>query len=419
MKPEINQILMFAICADETHRIRNAAALLDATEPDGLQRMIEQLDDVIATSDLGNHDLVGMYNFFLACLYYERDEYIVAAQKIRTALVGIWDSAVNKALANWLLGLCLARLLDFARARRELQQALHLLEIRTHINSPELDHELRMRNEIRLEINEVLEHWSNEPLFRTVQPDPAHRENNFPIQDPPADDEEGTSVALNIPIRISNENRPVNNVNMPVNISNENYPVNKVNIQLPAEKRPNSDDEPLENETRTDAEGYMILPAQPIYKQKVRAGKSGAPELDGLKNHFVEVKHVHMDGKKFELHSLRPGAQINPAKGDEWGWMKVEGHSMNNMRGHASIEDGDYVLVKKHPSPNENDVVVAFIFHKEKNQWRAVVKRFRGAKGVLVSETHETGPEYEAIIMDKNVHIHGIVYAVAKPISQS
>lgn len=417
MKPEINQILMFAICADETHRIRNAVALLDSTEPDGLQRMIEQLDDVIATSDLGNHDLVGMYNFFLACLYYERDEYMVAAQKIRTALVGIWDSAVNKALANWLLGLCLAGLLDFARARRELQQALHLLEIRTHINSPELDHELRMRNEIRLEINEVLEHWSNEPLFRTVQPDPVHRENNFPIQDPPADDEEGTSVALNIPIRISNENRPVNNVNMPVNISNENYPVNKVNIQLPAEKRPSSDDEPIENETRTDAEGYMVLYEQPIYGN-VRAGRSGEPWEFEVSTEHPEIDTIIFEGRPHNLHSLHASAQINLTNGDRWGWMKVKGHSMNNMKGRVPIQDGDYVLVKKQSTARENDIVVAWLQDKTTGDSITVVKRFKG-RNRLVSETHETGPEYEAIIMDKNVHIHGIVYAVAKPISQS
>lgn len=402
MKEEINIILGFIDCPGEACRIRDAIRLLDSSASDGLQRIIEQLKDAVASSDLRDHDQVGLYNFFLGCLEYERDEYNASIEYLQYALPEIWGSPLNKALICWCIGLCHSELGDFPRARRGLQRALQFLESRAHINSSRSDQDEHRRDEIRLQITDTLEHWSNEPLFRIGQFNHAKKENAFPLQDPPIDEGEGTSISLNIPITVSNTNSPVNNVS----------------IQMPVDRRPEGKthfEEPIPtNQTRTDIEGYMVLYDQPIYGN-VRAGKPGEFWEFEISAEHPEIDVVFFEGKAYSLHSLRASAQIAPTKDHEWGWMKVKGHSMNKMKGHISIEDGDYVFVKRHPVPRENDLVVALLADKTTGEYFAVVKRFKGGNK-LVSETMENGLEYEAINMDENTRIHGIVYAVAKPI---
>ena len=144
---------------------------------------------------------------------------------------------------------------------------------------------------------------------------------------------------------------------------------------IASHNEPMAESEPMvENESRTDRSGFMVLPSLPIYAQKVKAGNLGEPVLVQYLNLYAEIEQIHFEGKPHSLHSLRSQFKIKPTTG-EWGWMKVSGHSMNNLKGLVSIQEDDYILIQRHSNPNENEIVVAFRVETNTNDAYLFVKR--------------------------------------------
>lgn len=410
MKEETTRILQHLDCNEETRRIRHVLLVLSTSNLDQIHEIIIQLQDTIHQATLKNHDNIGLYRFFVACLYYEVDNYSAAIKALHSAMHEMWGSPINKPLVCWLLGLCYSHTHDYPEARRNLEEALHNLATHAHRNSPHADSERRARQSVERDITDALERLFNEPLFRTVRPDPVHLATDFPLQNPPTNEEEGNPISISIPVTITNENRPFTSINLqPTSPPLHTQPHEQTQKDTPIE---------IENETRTDDKaGYMILPSQKIYKQEVRAGKSGELVLGIQIDKAAEVWQISLDGIVHRLYSLRSGKQINPVVYGDWGWMKVKGHSMNAIKKNVPIEDGDYVLVQKNHSPVDNDIVIAFWKHRITNDQYAIVKKFKQGEHKLISETNIKGLEYEPINMDEeDVQIYGIVYAVAKPI---
>lgn len=417
MKTDAARILEHLACDDETDMMRGWLLRLDATHPEALQLAAIQLNDAIRHATLKNHDNIGLYRLFVACLLYELDNYEDTVKTLQLALHEILGTPKNKPLVYWLLGLSYSGARNFPEARRNLQEALHILATQARRFSPDADAERRTRQSLQQEINDALEKLFNEPLFRTVPPDPDHADSRFHLQSAPADEGEGTSISINMPVNITNENNPVNNVN------NQNRPNSTFNIDFKPEPFEGRDAaahprEEVEYETRTDADAdYMVLPSQVIYEQKARAGNSGEPELVEHSQKYPEITQIILDGKKCTIHSLRSGFRINPTTGD-WAWMQVVGHSMNEMNGNTSIEDGDFVFLKKSDTAADRDIVVAILSDKYLNEHKVVVKRYRSVAKQLISEPSEPfGPEYAPIDLNKvDYRIEGVVYAVAKPV---
>lgn len=410
MKDDISRILGHLVANEEIARMRNWLLMLDTANLSEMATAINQLSDSIQRTNLHSHESVGLYRLFLACLYYELNEYQSAIPRLQIAMQEIWGNPVNKSLVCWLLGLCYSNAGDYPEARRFLQDALQILAVQTRHSSLHADRERRTRQSIEQDIQNALDRFFNEPLFRTVRPDPSQTTSGFPLQEPHnSDDEKGISISLNFPISVNNENNPVNNVSSSSNpaLKDERF-ASKEHLNIPDSY-----------ESRTDQTGFMVLPTQPIYKQELRAGKSGIPELEVAPNHFAEITEVRLNDAFYSLHSIRSGKRINPESSASWGWMRVKGNSMNAMKGRVSIEDGDFVLIKFDDDGDEGDIVVAYREIQNREEKFAVVKRYKRSKGLLVSESNLKGPEYDPIDIKKDkVLIRGVVYAVAKPVTK-
>lgn len=414
MKNEISQILNHLTGGEEVTRLRNWLLTVDSSDIRNIATAISQLSDAIHQTSLHNLESVGIYRFLLACLYFELNEYQSAIARLQIALQEVWGNPVNKSLIFWVLGLCYSNVGEFPEARRFLQDGIQILTTNSRHFSQHSDRERRMKQSAEQEIRQTLDRLFNEPLFRTVHPDPTGTFHDFPLQEPAGEEEKGISISLNFPISINNQNNPVNLVNP--SQQDKNQPKRQdTNTDVSVNHFESSET----YESRTDQSGYMILPSQPIYKQELRAGKSGVPELEIAPDRFVEVDEIRINGIFYKLHPIRSARRINPESTAKWGWMKVNGKSMRAMKAQVSIDDGDFVLIKFSSNAEEGDIVVAYREESQNNDKFAVVKRYKKSEGLLISETDQKGSEYAPIDMAKdNVQIHGIVYAVAKPVTK-
>jgi hypothetical protein len=471
MKNEINTILGYLECEREMILSRDQLLSLSALQAAELQQTIANLEDAIRQINIQSHKFVGFYYLFLGCAYYEQDKFQQAASSVQNAANELWGVPVNKALARWLLGLCYSSMQDFPRARNELQEALNLLATHIGTNSPRTEKEHRSRQPIRQSIKDALDRLFNEPLFRAIRPDSPQSDSRFPVQNPPVDENDTPSISLGLPISITienypyinspvtltNENNPTINVpvtvtnknnpaidvpvtvtnennpaiNVPVTMTNENYPAIDIPVTVPNENyfinklsfnppppdvtvkvKPETTEGNYEN--RTDDDGYLVIQSVPVYEEYARAGKTGEPEPVISKDQFAEFHQVNIEDKLYTIHSLRSKSnRVNVIKEGSWGWIKVKGESMNDIKGKVSINDGDYVLFQRNPSADDNDIVLAV----RNDDFSTHVKRLRKFEKTLLSETNKKGSEYEPIDMEeKNMKIAGIVYAVAKPI---
>ena len=82
--------------------------------------------------------------------------------------------------------------------------------------------------------------------------------------------------------------------------------------------------------------------------------------------------------------------------------MRVSGHSMSN----AGVSDGDLVVVSRAVEARHGDIVVALV-HGDRTMKRL---RRRGDRLWLVPEADG----YEAVCIDENVEIWGVVVALAR-----
>ncbi len=400
MKNDIQKIIEHLNCDGEVFRLRNWLLSLNASQPNTLKRVVEELNDTIKQTNVQSHEHIGYYYLFLGCVYYEQDNYQRAIIALQSAINEMWGEKTNKSLARWLLGLSYSNAQEFPKARRELQAALQMLATNARVNSPRQDKDNQSRQTIRQDIKNTLEELFNQPLFRSVQPDPVQRADRFRLQDPPPSEKDALPISLEIPI----------------SVTNENYPVNKLSFKFPSsESKPQPEHKSTEriHENRTDDEGYLVIQSIPVFDGYARAGQSDAPELNISADNFAEFHQVHIDGELHILHSLRSKSkQVNINKENTWGWIKVKGKSMNAIKGNLSINDGDYILFQSDLNADDNDIVIAV----QRSDFSTHIKRLRKSEKMLYSETSEKGPEYEPIdIKENNMGIVGIVYAVAKP----
>jgi len=79
--------------------------------------------------------------------------------------------------------------------------------------------------------------------------------------------------------------------------------------------------------------------------------------------------------------------------------LRAKGSSMDK----AGINDGNLVLVRRQPTAEHNQIVVALINDE------ATIKRIRFANDHIILDPESTKPEYKPIVLDKDFQIQGIV----------
>jgi repressor LexA len=79
--------------------------------------------------------------------------------------------------------------------------------------------------------------------------------------------------------------------------------------------------------------------------------------------------------------------------------LRAKGYSMDK----SGINNGDLVLVRRQPTAENREIVVALINEE------ASIKRIRFADDHIVLEPESTKPEYKPIVLDKYFQIQGIV----------
>jgi len=90
-------------------------------------------------------------------------------------------------------------------------------------------------------------------------------------------------------------------------------------------------------------------------------------------------------------------------------FLKASGNSMNNTDiNKKTIDDGDYILVKKQPNAIPGNRVVALIGDE------ATIKLLKKGDGCLVLQPESTDPNNKPIYLFNDVQIQGIVVDVVK-----
>jgi hypothetical protein len=160
---------------------------------------------------------------------------------------------------------------------------------------------------------------------------------------------------------------------------------------------------------------YLTIPWLPEYR-RVRAGPQGIIWEDPPEDSNTIVHNIQIGSQFFRLHSIKKTAatdvQITLNHGREYGWARVEGHSMNDCWP-VSIEHGDYVLFFKNQRAVDDEIVIASC--KDTNDTFAfMVKRYKEMERALFSETNDKSQPYEPVTLTEDSQIVGIVVAVAK-----
>ncbi|MBK8421461.1 S24 family peptidase [Candidatus Villigracilis saccharophilus] len=433
MKEEIIAIINKLECNENSSRLRAWAYNLSASRPDDLQSAINCLLDALQQTNIQSHSQKGFYYLFLGCAYYEQGDHPNSRDCLLQAINKLSDTEVNNPVAHWLLGVNYSKMKDFPSARRELENALQLLKTNTSLSTPRTEAKSRKKKELKLDIQETLEKFSNEPLFRVVD-SPSAKNNGASKKESPTGDTE------NVESKTSQENSsarssPTTQEKEKI-IYQETHTGRNVSFQFIQTITPasipsfqntstgKSIESHLENnktspfeETRTD--GYLSLQSLPVYEQMVAAGKSGKPEIGLNITGAAEARIIFLNNQPHDVHPLkRTSNEIKIASKEiNWGWVKVAGHSMNNIANKTSIKNGDFVLILFVPAADENDIVLASFEDQQTTQSFLTVKRYRKDRQILKSETTEKGDEYNDIHLgDKNnAKIIGVIYAVAKP----
>ncbi len=398
MREEINEILQILQTTDERiSSLRNELLPLNDGNPQGIRDEITRINRLIPTDSVNDYDDAGMRFLLVGCCFFELNEFVQAAQSLDRAMLQVWASDINRALAHWTAGLIHTAKRNFARASKEIITAYKLVE--TKIPSS-----VRIKNEnvVRQEVRQVFENrigsLNNAPLMNNIEAE-TEQENDYKTQETREDEDKTPTV----------------------NVVNENYPVNKFSffvsgIRSEDEAVAENVEENRENENRTDDidADFIYIQSLPVYEQVVRAGKSGEIELTQKPSSYTEAQQIIIEDGLYNVHSLRPGTnRINITTHVSWGWMGVSGKSMKK----ANIHEGDYILFQYNKNANDNDIVIAHYQDKKTSDSLVTVKRFNIIDNVLASDTDEEGDEYEDILIEETgAQIIGVVYAVAKPV---
>ncbi len=191
----------------------------------------------------------------------------------------------------------------------------------------------------------------------------------------------------------------------------------------PAEGIPSSNKQKEENipKKKMHADGYMTFQTLPVYEQVVAASKSGKPVINLNLVGYTEAQIIILDGLPHKVHPVKwTSNEIRIVTNDKkWGWVRIQGNSMNNIPNKTSIMNGDFVLLQFKQTVDDNDIVLASVEEAQTAQSFLTIKRYRKDKQILQSESTEKGKEYEDLTLgDENkIKLIGIAYAVAKPVA--
>ena len=392
MKEDINTILTYMDTQhdEQIFRLREWLFSLSTSRTNELSEAIDKLSEMIKYVTTHEIQQIGFYYLFMGCMYYEQGKYQNAINYLQNAVNEIWGAQENKSLTHWLLGLSYRNLQQYPKAHLELQEAIHLLGTNTNVNTPRIHTEAKKRQEIRQEIKYILEQLLNDPLFppdapATPQPDKSPSTNN-------------TSSEWN------NASR-------------------KRSQADPAEGIPSSNKQKEENipKKKKHADGYMTFQTLPVYEQVAAASKSGKPVINLNIIGYTEAQIIILDGLPHKVHPVKwTSNEIRIVTNDKkWGWVRIQGNSMNNIPYKTSIMNGDFVLLQFNQTVDDNDIVLASVEEAQTAQSFLTIKRYRRDKQILQSETTEKGKEYEDLTLgDENkIKLIGIAYAVAKPVT--
>lgn len=423
MKEDIHTILGYLDLQGDERIVRLRKWVLSSwnTPSDELNQAIIKLRDETKQIDSQNYPYLGVYNLFLGCLYYEADDHQNAIHSLQNAINEIWRSEVNKSLTHWLLGLSYYQIEEYPKACEELIKALDLLATNTCVNTLRVNAENCNRMALRQKIQNDLNQLREGPLFRYAPPEPAQTDTRPQPEELPM--ERG-----NMEHDIPKENFSYQEINTGGSVTfqfiqtilpAQTQSAEKSSADKPDNKSAEENNLPFE-ETRTD--GFLSFQSLPVYEQTSAASKYGKPEIPLHEIGFAETQIIILENAPHRVHPLKTSSnEINiSVSGKKWGWVKVLGHSMNNINSIANktpICNGNFILVQFAQDGDENDIVLASFEDEHTSQPFLTVKRYRKDKQTLQSETTEAGPEYEEInLNENNARILGIVYAVAKPI---
>lgn len=398
MREEIIEILRILQTDERISSLRDELYPLSIEEPQTIREEIAKINRLIPTESYSDHDNAGLRHLLVGCCHFEMNEFEQATKSLNKAIAQIWNSDINKSLAYWLAGMIYTVTRDFPRASNEIIAAYKLIETKFP-SSARIKNENILRQEIKQVFDNRVTRLEDTPLLSNIDANLA-QENNFRLQEKQGEEEKTP----------------------PVVVINENYPVNKLSVLVSGvstegESQKEKEKENKQNENRTDDidADFIYIQSLPVYDQKARAGKSGEIELIQKPSSYTEAQQIIIEDRLHNVHSLRPGTKrINITTHTSWGWMGVNGKSMEK----ANIHEGDYILFQYNKNASDNDIVIAHYQDKKTTDSLVTVKRFNSIDNVLVSDTDEEGDEYEDILIEETgAQIIGIVYAVAKPVS--
>jgi len=163
-----------------------------------------------------------------------------------------------------------------------------------------------------------------------------------------------------------------------------------------------------------DKRDYLTLFSIPIYGT-VEAGLNGQLHIDHF-GMFTIVNQVEINKKAFDIYNVHgvvdPDRQITIKTNREYGWLRVQGLSMNGWD--LPFNENDFVLFYRAPNALHQDFVIASNMDSS-GEISLMVKRFDAARNQLLSRSTDTRKSYDPIPVDEQHQILGIVIAMAKP----
>lgn len=176
--------------------------------------------------------------------------------------------------------------------------------------------------------------------------------------------------------------------------------------------------------------------------QSILQETMGLKSVSSVQRHLMALKEKgYLFGERYHARSLRPAApelvnipllgniaagqpllaqenieayipySASSLRGDpqQYFFLRAVGDSMNATNvNNKTIDSGDFVLVKRQSSADQNEKIVALIGDE------ATVKRLRYKEGMAVLEPESTNPDNKKLYMLDNLLIQGVVKDVVK-----
>lgn len=126
-------------------------------------------------------------------------------------------------------------------------------------------------------------------------------------------------------------------------------------------------------------------------------------------NASIDTLELETD-RFYKIYNVKQEKEIRLNTSSEYFILKANGDSMNISKP-ISIDNGDYVLLRKMTTAQDNDIVAGVIVREDVN---ATLKRYRVESGVnfLVSESDRSDIQ---IPMSRDDYLQGVVVAILKP----